>query len=65
MTNETKNDIIEIKNLLTTIQKNINIIEKALEEDFMNDKIIEYCDRTLSKLHNEYIELIIEVNTEE
>ena len=30
-----------------------------------NENIQKYCDRTLAKLHDEYIELTIEVNTEE
>ena len=42
MTNETKLDLTEIKNILVTIQKKINIIEKSLEEDYMNDKIIAF-----------------------
>ena len=42
MTNETKLDLAEIKNILVTIQKKINIIEKSLEEDYMNDKIIDF-----------------------
>lgn len=45
MSNETKNDIIEIKNLLNTIQKSIKIIENAAKEDYMNDKIIEFYNK--------------------
>lgn len=42
MTNETKADLEEIKNILNTIQKKINIILKSFEEDYMNDKIIDF-----------------------
>lgn len=42
MTNETKADLEEIKNILNTMQKKINVILKSFEEDYMNDKIIDF-----------------------
>ena len=51
MTNETKLDLTEIKNILVTIQKKINIIEKSLEEDYMNDKIIDFYINPLNNLY--------------
>lgn len=53
MTNETKKDLEEIKNILNTMQQKINVILKSFEEDYMNDKIIDFYNNEPDELNKQ------------
>lgn len=107
MSNTTEKDIIEIKELLKSISKSVNILKKIMKDDYFNEVILDfyqreeeerdakferarqlddlislyedqkrtwgrkndniqkYCERTLEKLYDEYMDLMIDLNNED